>query len=187
MGIADALFTRNWNSLIQHWISSRNPQEVDTSGFFIRNVRGNQNFDVELKGNELSYIEIASADFDDSELFRMNQFIEHGHVDALSSIERNSKGKPIAIEDKKGMHLHDDLIFKILSLIESRIQKKTKKNYPDNTGLLVYFDDFKYYTKEDDVARFDRLLESTKHEWSQTFKNVSIVGPRAERLFEKWK
>ena len=154
------------------------------NGARFRNIMGNQPYDVEIEGMGIKYFEIASTTFDDGERFRMIELSNEGSVDVLGRIKRNIKGKPIDIENRGEARSKNDVVLEITELITDRISKKSGKNYPEQTTLIVYFDDYKIEINEKDKTLLKNVLDETKSQWSETFVHVYLIGPRAENCIE---
>jgi hypothetical protein len=147
-----------------------------------RNVVGSQPYGVEVQDNQLKYLEITCTDFDDGERFRMLRLLECGHVDAAGVVQRDAKGTPVAIDDD--MRCADDVVAERADLIAKAILKKSKKAYHQQTGLIVYFDDFSIMLRDRDLGKLIDVVESTRAAWNPAFESVFLVGPRAEVLIE---
>ena len=147
-----------------------------------RNIVGSQPYDVEIESNALKYLEVTCTDFDDSERFRMLNLIEKGHVNPAGVILRDHKGRPVDIDEDA--RCTDDVIKERTDLIVKAIKRKSEKEYPNRTGLIVYFDDFSVMLRERDLHRLRDALELTRPVWQPSFESVFLVGPRAEVLIE---
>ena len=158
----------------------RKSQEWKSSRF--RNIFGNQKYDVEVQNNPLNYIEITCTDFDDGERFRMLKFLDMGHVSAAGTVLRDDKYRPLDIDEDA--RCTDEVVDERLNLIVKAINKKVKKEYPDKTGLLVYFDDFSTILRDCDIVRLRDALKETRSKWTAVFEAVFLVGPRGEVLIE---
>lgn len=149
-----------------------------------RNVLGNQNYDVEIRGNPLEYLEIVSTDFDDGELFRGKVLSAKGSVDAIATIMRDKRGRPIGFVNEGDFRLHENVISEVLVLAQSRLQAKCAKSYPPNTALIVNVDDYKANPSETDWHQFSTMIERTRPQWRPVFTKVFLVGPRGETCIE---
>jgi len=151
-----------------------------------RNVLGNQSYDVEVKGNALAYLEIATTDFDEGELFRWREFLANGYVSAIGRITRDNKGRMDRIEDEA--RPHNVLVQESVAAITARMNDKSAKSgYPRDTGLVVYYDDYKVRYEEEDYNLLRSTVEGLKCTWTTTFVSVFLVGPRGEVLIESKK
>lgn len=162
-------------SLLKH-----KQQEWKESRF--RNVLGNQSYDVEIDHNALAYLEIGTTEFDDVELFRMREFLENGHVSLLGRPRRDQRHHPIAIEDEA--RPHNEIAQETVDSISVLIKSKSEKNYPNATGLIVYYDDFSIMFNENDNQVLRYCVDSLKPKWKFTFDAIYLVGPRGNVLIE---
>ena len=80
---------------------------------------------------------------------------------------------------------HQDIISERIQLILRRIRAKSKKNYPDKTGLIVYFDDASIDITIADRELLSNVLEDSKSLWSKRFDQVFLVGPTTNNCIEK--
>ena len=157
------------------------------AGSSFRNRKGNQNYDVEVQNHRLDYLEITTSSFDHGEVFRMEELMRKGWVSAIAPVERNNKGRPIRLKDGEIWRKKETVISERLALMAGRILKKSKKNYPQRTGLLVYFDDESVEIDEDDDALFYGLIETTREVWSSKFDEIFLTGSSAKKCFNSRK
>lgn len=149
-----------------------------------RNLTGNQNYDVEILNNALAHLEISTASFDDEEVFRMQELLRNGTINANAPVVRNEKGHPVKLDNTNRFHNHDEIADKKIARISERILKKSEKIYPNNTGLVVYFDDYSIWVSEREIDILRRTLSDTQNLWSKTFESVFIIGARATLCIE---
>jgi hypothetical protein len=150
-----------------------------------RHVKGSQNFDVEVEGLPLHYLEIVTTVFDDAERYRMQRYLEEGSIDALNPVQCNERNRPIGIVNEGEMRNHKDIIQEELNIIRMRILAKSDKQYPEATGLLVYYNDYKCYPTESDRPAFEALIDELTPAWSQSFDTLFIVGAKSDYTFER--
>ncbi|MCK5312091.1 MAG: hypothetical protein KAJ62_08275 [Desulfobacteraceae bacterium] len=162
-------------SLLKH-----KKQEWKDSRF--RNVLGSQSYDVEIENHALAYLEIGTTEFDGIELFRMREFTKNGNVSLLGRPMRDHKHRPIAIEDEG--RSHNELVQETVDSISALIKSKSKKNYPNGTGLIVYYDDSSSMFNENDNQVLCDCVDSLKPNWTCTFDAIYLVGPRGNILIE---
>jgi len=148
-------------------------------------IHGDQNHDVKVDGLTLEFLEITITNFDGDERFRMQEYIENGSVDALNAVQRDERNRPIAIRNEGEMRDHHELVDEELKKIQERILNKSAKPYPDHTGLVVYYDDYKCAPKASDCKHFEALIDELQPTWSQTFDAIFIVGAKGEHTFER--
>jgi len=155
-------------------------------------VIGNQNYDVEVQTNRKDvprYIEITTTDMDEEEKFRMQYFLEHGHVVLTGkvSIRKDKKtGKKINVENEA--RNHSEGTHEIKDRIKELITKKlsvTKR--PDNTALLVYYVDYIYLRYDDGASKneVDTFIDSINIPWQNQYSMLYVVGASGKSFFEK--
>lgn len=154
-------------------------------GCDFRNCVGNQNYDVEVLGMSLKFFEISTSEFDDGEVFRRRELIQNGQVSGLARTVRDARGRVVDLERRESMRRHDDVIDERISMIRDRILSKSEKEYPANTGLLIYFDDSSVDIDNEDRQKLSDLLEVTENTWKDRFDSVLLVGPKASICVER--
>jgi len=146
-------------------------------------IIGNQNYDVEVKtenNRTPQYIEIVIANMNEIEHARMEYFLENGHVSMVGgvSIERNRRlGKKITVEEEA--HSSEEINRKVKDRINSLINKKIMvKERPNNTALLVFFDDYTSFRYDicSSKSEMNTFLDSIKIEWQNRYSALYIVG-----------
>jgi len=162
-------------SLLNHkqaeWIESR-----------LRNVIGDQSYDVEIQSNTLTHLEIGTTEFDYVEVFRMREFSDKGYVSVLGKPKRNRKNRLVAIEDEA--RPHDNIVQERIESIVTLIESKSAKKYPAATGLVVYYDDSSIMFDEVDNEAIRSRVDGLRPKWESTFDVVYLVGPRGDQLIE---
>jgi len=147
-----------------------------------RNIIGDQSYDVEIQNNRLTHLEIGTTEFDDVEVFRMREFIDNDHINLLGKPKRDNKNRPVAIEDEA--RSHDEIVRERIDSIAALIASKSKKSYPNATGLIAYYDDFSIVFNESDDEAIRSRVDGLRPEWKCTFNVVYLVGPRGDKLIE---
>ncbi len=155
-------------------------QEWKESRF--RNVIGSQQYDVEIENNCLAYLEIATTDFDDGERFRMNKFLANGHVSSTAEVARDDNNKPISIQNVA--RPHEEIVWETMESISKRIESKSEKDYPDNIGLIVYYNDSSIMYNQEDVNELRSAVNVLKPKWKGTFDSVFLVGTGGDTIIE---
>ena len=150
-----------------------------------RNVLGSQSYDVEIENNSMSYLEIGTTEFDDVELLRMRVFLDNGYVSLVGKPERDNRNRPVAIQDEA--RSHEEIVRETMDSISALIESKSEKDYPDTTGLVVYYDDFSIVFDEDDNEMLRSGIDRLKPKWKCTFDAVYLVGPRGDIVIEATK
>lgn len=152
---------------------------------------GNQPFDVEIIGskeNEFpSFIEITIAKKYEDHL-RMRYFTEHGHVCMTGPVEytgTKKTGLNVSVTNEAGDLAEMNQEKK--DLIRNRIAQKTSKAYPENTGLLVYFDDYVAFSMYKDKAVMDKFLDELDVDWTDKFSALYLVGASGNQIWERYR
>lgn len=154
-----------------------------------RNVLGDQSFDVEVTGDgkpPFQFIEITGADLNHEEHLRMQYLVEHGRVSAIGKVSCNGTektGQRISVSDD--YCLREEVNQKKKLGIEEAITSKAKKDYPEATVLLVYFDDYVAFSDEDDQKEMEDFIESLGDHWESEFTELFIVGTSGRRGWRK--
>jgi len=156
-----------------------------------KNVYGDQPFDVEIIGskkNEFpSFLEITIAEKYEDHL-RMRYFTEHGHVCMTGPVEytgTKKTGLNISVPSEMGDLAEINRGKK--DLIRNRIAQKTSKAYPENTGLLVYFDDGVAFSRYKDKAIMDGFLDELDVGWTDKFSALYLVGASGNQIWERYR
>jgi hypothetical protein len=72
-------------------------------------------------------------------------------------------------------------------LIRNAIARKTSKAYPENTGLLVYFDDYVAFSMHKDKAVMDRFLDELDVDWTDKFSALYLVSASGNQIWERYR
>lgn len=160
-------------------------KEPDWSEARFQPIKGDQNYDVRVEGLPIEFLEITTTIFDGDERFRMQQFMAEGSVDALNPICSDDRGKPVGIQNEGEMRDHRELVAEELKKIRERITKKSLRAYPPNTGLIVYYNDYKCHPSESDRPTFEALIDELKPQWRANFTALFLIGAKGERTFER--
>lgn len=154
-----------------------------------RNVIGSQNYDVDITGEgdqPFDFIEVTVADATHKEQLRMDYFAEHGTVSFTGDVSWTGTRKTgHDIQISEDMSLHRDLNNKKLTGITDAIAKKSKKEYRDNTALLVYFDDYTAFSDEHDEEQFKTFFERLDDCWQSKFSELFIIGASGKNCWRK--
>lgn len=155
-------------------------------------IIGNQNFDVQVYSDRNGipkYIEIVVADRNESEHARMEYFLAYGSVNSIGdvSITRNKRnGKRVSVYEKA--HSREEINQKIKDRIIELINKKiTVKVRPNNTALLVFFDDYTSfrYDLEKSKQEMQAFLDSLNIQWRDKYSALYIVGASGKSFYKK--
>ena len=157
-----------------------------------RPIIGNQNYDVEVnseKNKTPQYIEIVVADRNEAEHARMEYFLDHGQVNMVGDVaimREKKNGKIIRVDEEA--HSSEEVNQKIENRIHALINKKmTVKQRPNNTALLVYFDDYTAFRYDVDNSKpeMNSFLNSLKIQWQKRYSALYMVGSSGQSFFER--
>jgi hypothetical protein len=157
-----------------------------------KNVYGDQPFDVEIFGSKEcefpSFLEITMADQNYEDHLRMRYFIEHGDVcmtGPLTHTGTKKTGLNVSVANEAGDLTEMNQEKK--DLIRNAITRKTSKAYPENTGLLVYFDDYVAFSRYKDKAVMDGFLDELDMGWTDKFSALYLVGASGNQIWERYR
>lgn len=158
------------------------------SGRRFRNVLGNQPYDViatPTTSGAFSFLEITTADNDQAESVRMEVFLEKGSVPAIAPVTwTGTKRSGRSVEISEDMQLHSDSVKRKREQIVAAIERKSQRDYPPETALLVYFDDYVAFADPDDQLVMAEVLAVTREVWRRKFCALYIIGASGRRLWE---
>jgi|GEM_PF-1932172 len=162
------------------------------SNLKFKNVYGNQSFDVEIFGSkeyELpSFLEITIADQKYEDHLRMWYFAEHGHVCMTGPVTyTGTKKTGLNVSVANEARQHAEMNQEKKDLIRIAITGKTSKSYPENTGLLVYFDDYVAFSRYKDKAVMDEFLDELDVDWTDKFSALYLVGASGNQIWERYR
>ncbi|MBL9219027.1 MAG: hypothetical protein JNG82_11100 [Opitutaceae bacterium] len=159
------------------------------SGRRFRNVLGNQPYDVSVTpavAGAFSFLEITTADNDQAEAVRMEVFEEKGTVSAISPVTwTGTKRTGRTVEISEDMQLHSDTVKRKRDQLVAAIERKSSRDYPAGTALLVYFDDYVAFADPDDQPVMAEVLAVTRDVWRRKFCALYIIGASGRRLWEQ--
>lgn len=157
-----------------------------------KNVYGNQPFDVEIFGSRESefpsFLEITMADQNYEDYLRMRYFAEHGDVCMTGLVTHTGTKKTglnVSVTNETGdlTQMNQEKKY----LIRNAITRKISKAYLENTGLLVYFDDYMTLSRYKDKAVMDRFLDELDVDWTDKFSALYMVGASGNRIWERYR
>ena len=154
-----------------------------------RNVDGDQNFDVETT-SELQvvprFIEITVADNNYEEHLRMRYFVDHGRVSAVGKVShQGTKKTGLNISVETEARLHAEINREKELLIREAVDRKCTRNYANDTGLLIYFDDYVGFNDPHDTQLMSCFILSLGDDWMDTFSHLFVVGATGSRVWSR--
>ncbi len=157
-----------------------------------KNVYGDQPFDVEIIGSKESefpsFLEITIADQNYEDHLRMRYFTEHGGVCMTGSVTHTGTKKTgLNVSVANEAREHAEMNQEKKDLIRTAITRKTSKAYPENTGLLVYFDDYVAFSRYKDKTVMDGFLDELDVGWTDKFSALYLVGASGNQIWERYR
>ena len=158
-----------YNELFPLWRLLQNKREAWKELTFVPFL-GNQNFDVEVRTNRKDvpkYIEITNTDMDEKEY-------------AINKILFKERQADITVSKTKE---------EVKNRIKEGINAKMKvTSRPDNTALLVYFNDYNhsafYYADKASLLELSIFLESLESIWQKRYFALYVVGLSGKSFWE---
>lgn len=154
----------------------------------IQHVLGNQNFDAiikdrRLKKSSLKFIEITQAHEGENAHLRMIHLEEKGHTSILGKVKKSgTKNTGLTIEIESEAVSHNSVVDSEIERIHDAAQRKSDKQYPDNTGLVIVCEDYIAFRDEDDIDRLTNYVTENILVDLTNFREIFIVG-WSSRLF----
>ena len=156
----------------------------------IRHVVGNQNYDAEvndkrLRKSPIQYIEITQAHEGEDAYLRMLQLEKEGHANALGNVTKTgTKNSGITIEIENEAVEHSVTVRNELQRISKAAIRKSKKEYPPNTGLVIVCDDYIAFRGSDDVERLKEYMSDNVLKHLDNFRMVFVIGWSSKTYLE---
>jgi len=149
-----------------------------------------QNFDVKIETSIKfipKYIEITQADMNTEEYLRTRYRLEHGSVSVFGKVTQSGTKKTgLRISVKDEAIDGSELIFKKKEQIEAAIKKKINViKRPDDTALLVYFDDYIGFSQSKDKRDISVLVNSVCAYLRGYFIGLFVVGASGKNFWQK--
>lgn len=148
----------------------------------IHHVLGNQNFDAKVRDkrirkSQIEYLEITQAHEGENAHLRMVHLEQKGHANILGAVFKSGTKKTgIKVEIEEEAIEHDIVVDREIRRIHEAAVRKSHKQYPVNTGLVIVCDDYVAFSDENDIEKLrnfaiDNLLKDLSN-----FRMVFIVG-----------
>ncbi len=154
----------------------------NSSEVVITHKVGNQNYDAVIEDaraekTPLKYLEITQAHEGEDAHLRMLKLEEDGHVNILGAVtKKGTKHTGITIEVENVAVEHGVVCDTEVDRIIKAAERKSGKQYPEGTGLIIVCDD--YIAFRDDADRLklsDRFIKEALPKL-RTFEKVFIIG-----------
>jgi hypothetical protein len=144
---------------------------------------GNQNYDAKIKEDKrlikspLKYIEITQAHEGEAAYLRMLFLKKEGYVNAHGTVTKTgTKHSEIKVEVENEAVERTLLINDELKRICDAAKRKSKKNYPPNTGLVILFDDCHIFRDSKDIEQLKKYIHENVLKCLTNFRKVFAVG-----------
>ena len=147
---------------------------------FVKQVLGNQNYDVVVEGAksyQIDYLEITSSINSEEEHLRSVKFAKEGKVNIYGKVKKlknKPEAKDIIVKDEAVWH--SDPLSKSLARIRSILNKKCSIEYPKSTGLVILIDNIKCFYIDDDLNQLNKLVKSLEPKLKNSFSHLFFVG-----------
>ena len=156
-------------------VFSSNPETI-----FVKQVLGNQNYDVIVEGADsyqIKYLEITSSNNSEEEHLRSIKIAEEGKVNIYGKVQK-LKNKPESkdILVKNEAVKHSKVLLKSLDEIRENITKKCSIEYPKHTGLVILINNAKCFYIDNDLNQLNELISSLESKLKNSFSNLFVVG-----------
>jgi len=155
----------------------------------VQHIIGNQSYDATIDDQRkakttLKYLEITQAHEGEDAHLRMLKLEEEGHVNSLGTVTKHgTKHTGITIEVENEAVEHAVTLSNELQRIRDAAERKSGKNYPDDTGLIIVCDDYIAFRDE----AIEKLKEHINNEvlpMLTNFRAVFVVGWSSETFME---
>jgi hypothetical protein len=151
---------------------------------------GNQNHDATIDDKRdnktsLEYLEITQAHEGEDAHLRMLKLEEDGHVNTLGTVTKNgTKHTGITIEVETEAVEHGVTFNNEAQRIKEAAKRKSKKKYPDNTGLIIICDDYIAFRNEADANNLSVFIQNEVVPTLDNFSMVFIIGWSSKTYLE---
>lgn len=150
-------------------------------------VLGSQNYDAIVQGDEdhIIHIEVTQAHEGENDYLRMLELERKGRVSATGTVSKEGTKRTeikVTVEDKA--RLAKDIRAEELERIREATIKKSKKDYPEKTALVVMFSDYLHIKETEDVAELKDLIEKKLLQSLKQFILVAFVGSNGHTYLE---
>jgi hypothetical protein len=140
---------------------------------------GDQPYDVIVEGcDKFNYIEITNAINGYDERLRNEELDRTGSVPGAGEVivtGTKASGKQTVIFENIAV-LHDGIKEEQKELILEIVRKKSQKNYPVNTMLIVGFPDNPSFKTDEDISELESFMHDKLSPIVSNFAGLSLVG-----------
>ncbi|MCK4821625.1 hypothetical protein KA005_38020, partial [bacterium] len=156
----------------------------------VQHIIGNQTYDAIIDDQRetkttLKYLEITQAHEGEDAHLRMLKLEEEGHVNSLGKVtKQGTKHTGITIEVENEAVEHGVTFSNELQRIHDAAQRKSEKEYPDNTGLIIICDDYIAFRDDADAEKLKEHINNEILPMLTNFSIVFIVGWSSKTFLE---
>ncbi|AII61550.1 hypothetical protein [Dehalococcoides mccartyi] len=155
-----------------------------TDQILLKPVIGSQNYDAIVidKRTEPStetYIEITQAHEGENDYWRRCQLLNKGYVFSNAPVIKSGKGKNLQVSIPETATPVEAGVKNELDRIVDAANRKANKNYPDNTSLIIFFDDTKLSEERLqalNLPTLDDFVKKNLMNLNLTFTTLYLVG-----------
>lgn len=143
---------------------------------------GNQNFDVTIEDKRtnkttLEHLEITQAHEGEDAHLRMLVLEKEGHVNSLGAVtKQGTKHTGITIEVENEAIEHGVTFDNEAQRILAAAERKSGKEYPNNTGLVIICDDYIAFRDENDRDQLSTFVQENALTMLNNFSKVFVIG-----------
>lgn len=150
---------------------------------------GSQSYDARISDDRknpsgLQYVEVTQAHEGENGHLRMVMLQEEGHVSALGAVRKEGtkrRRRKIVVENEAKSH--SEIVEEQLSRIAAAVSRKSEKNYPDHTALVIIFEDFIVFKNSEDLTLLRDWARQNLISRLPQFEVVSLVGASGDTHF----
>lgn len=150
-------------------------------GVLVRNVLGNQPYDVEILKNghelpsvpdrlEITYV-ISGRDYK----LRIDHLLEHGWTSMTGPVIERQVGRQRVIDLESEAKLAEDTIEEVSNLTRQAIEKKLQKGYRKGTGLVIYVEDYGTFRKAKNLDRLAAVVNDYLLQLKDSFVATYLI------------
>jgi len=151
---------------------------------------GNQNYDATIKDKRLKkspikYLEITQAHEGEDAHLRMLHLENKGHANVLGMVtKKGTKHTGITVEIENEALEHGVVVDNELQRILEAARRKSGKEYPDNTGLVIICDDYIVFREQEDIEKLIQFIHENVLEYLNNFLKVFVIGWSSKTYLE---
>lgn len=141
---------------------------------------GSQSFDATVTDkrdipSKICYLEVTLASQNESEFLRMTILHATGEVSGTGKIKKIGSGKNRKIEVENNGISQEEILIKERQSIIDAIERKLKKQYPENTALIIGFDDTFAHDRQENINNLTTTVLNYAKQLS-AFNCLAIIG-----------